>query len=258
MKSNKKYFAIIGLLILVIIIAIVVLFTNSKKTIVENPTSEIETTNNDNVEDTSVDDEPTIPENIVEFTSQQQEQVETAFNSFMDNATYQTTIQKGDTLVYITFKDLGTVTFKMYDKTAPTDCAWFEEMVENNTLIKYKWSFEKEDKRLQSGTARWHFDTTDRIYTIEEQVDEIFPMKYCLYHKMASSNNFYICLGDYQVSEIDKANVDPEYIKFLEKYDGDMTLYQHCVILGRAVENEKLLDKLTNDFEITKITLKHT
>ena len=163
MKSNKKYFAIIGLLILVIIIAIVVLFTNSKKTIVENPTSEIETTNNDNVEDTSVDDEPTIPENIVEFTSQQQ-----------------------------------------------------------------------------------------------EQVDEIFPMKYCLYHKMASSNNFYICLGDYQVSEIDKANVDPEYIKFLEKYDGDMTLYQHCVILGRAVENEKLLDKLTNDFEITKITLKHT
>ena len=257
MKINKKLLGILIAFIFIVVIILIVIFNNKEdKPNIDTENNEvIETKQPLNDEEEPVGDENE-PFDVVEFTPEQSEKVETAFNSFMDNVKYQTTIQKGDTLVYITFKDLGTVTFKMYDKTAPIDCAWFEDLVEKNAPIKYQWTFEKEDTRLKPGTARWHFETDERVYTREEQVSEVFPMKYTLYHRMASCNNFFICLGDYEVSEVDKQNVSQEYIDYLEKYDGDMTLYQNCVIIGRAVENEKLLDKLTSDFEITNITVK--
>jgi hypothetical protein len=172
----------------------------------------------------------------------------------MVNEKYQTTVEDGDTLVKIKFKGLGTVTFKMYDDTAPKATAWFYQLVEDGTKIAYKYSYEKTDTRRNADRARWYFVTTDRVYNREEQVDEVYPMKYCIYQTLYSSNNFYICLDEIEVTDTDlQSDVDTSYLEYLAKYGGNMALYQRCIVLGRAVENEELLDQLGYDFEIESI-----
>lgn len=190
---------------------------------------------------------------VMEFTEKQQEKVAEAFNSFMDSASYQTTLNEGDSILYVSFKSLGTVTFKLYDEYAPDSIDWLEGLIQNNTQIQY--DDKRDGGRLGLGTPQFQFITTDRHYNRDEQVPEIFPMKYCLYHIGHSSNNFYFCTLDYAENAIDSYNVPEEYLSYLRKYGGNMSVYLSSIVMGRAVENAALLDQLTPDFELESMTI---
>lgn len=252
-KKLLKFF--ITILIIAIVFIVMILSKEKNTSEIEDTSIEIETleTPQEMTEVPIVENSDTeiIDSGVVSFTDEEKEQVNDAFTSFLTNEEYQTTIQEGDTLVYITFKNLGTVTFKMYDKTAPDAVEWFSSLVNENKKIDY--SDKEHGTRMKDNSVRWDFVTTERVYNREEQVSEIFLMKYCLYQKLYSCNNFYICLSDYIENETDNANVPEEYISYLKKYGGDFTLYQNCIVLGRAVENQEILDKLDETFEIEKI-----
>lgn len=252
---KKKLPKILIIIPIVIIIFMVMILNknndgNDKKDESKNkvPSTQIEVISNEE-NSTEIEDPPNDSTEIVEFTNEQKSEVDKAFSSFMDNKKYQTTIEDGDTLVYITFKNLGTVTFKMYDKTAPKAIEWFTQLIKDNTNLTY----DKNKFNDTSHYARFGFVTTDRVYNREEQVDEIYPMKYCLYQKLYSCNNFYIDVTDYEENSIDEKNVDKDYISYLKKYGGNFALYQNCIVLGRAVENQQLLDSLDFNYEITSI-----
>lgn len=251
----KKILKILLTILVIALVFLVMVLSKEKTEPIEEETptkieeiNPTETPNNEEIE------EPKSENNeIATFTDSEKEKVENAFSSFLENEEYQTTIQEGDTLVYITFKDLGTVTFKMYDKTAPESVNWFIQLVEENTEIRYK--DKKQGSRFKDKTAKFYFATTDRIYNRDEQVDEIFPMKYCLYHTLYSCNNFNISLVDYVKNDIDSQNVDEEYLNYLQKYGGNFPLYKNSVVLGRAVENIEILDKLDENYEIESISV---
>lgn len=190
---------------------------------------------------------------VMEFTEKQQAKVEEAFNSFMDSASYQTTLNEGDSVLYITFRGLGTVTFKLYDEYVPDSIDWLQGLIQNNTQIQY--DDKRDGGRLGLGTPQFQFITTDRHYNREEQVPEIFPMKYTLYHIGHSSNNFYFCTLDYAENAIDNYNVPEEYLNYLKTYGGNMSVYLSSIVMGRAIENETLLDQLTSDFELESMTM---
>ena len=250
---SKKLLKIFLTILIVAIVFIIMIASKENKDDKneENkiPSTEIEKSYS-NIINTEIE-EPTISTEVVEFTNEQKNKVENAFTSFLDNETYQTTIEDGDTLVYITFKDLGTVTFKMYDKTAPKAIEWFTQLVKENKSLIY------DNKKFNNidGYAKFGFTTTDRVYNREEQVDEIYPMKYCLYQKLYSCNNFYINVTDYVENQIDTKNVDENYISYLKKYGGNFALYKNCIVLGRAIENQQILDSLDSNYEITSIKI---
>lgn len=249
-KKILKFF--ISILIIALVFLIMFLNKENEDSTNENPSNVI----NENIETPKEVTEGIIIENteteiidsgVVSFTQEDTDKVDNAFTDFMQNEKYQTTIQNGDTLVYITFKNLGTVTFKMYDKTAPKAIEWFTSLANANKKIE---NFEYHNI---DGFINWQFITTDRVYNLEEEVDEIYPMKYCLYQRLYSCNNFYISTSDYIENEIDSTNVSTEYIDYLKKYGGNFALYQNCIVLGRAVENKEILDKLDTNYEIEKI-----
>lgn len=193
------------------------------------------------------------PIEIVEFTEKQKKAVDEAFQSFMDYAEYQTTLNEGDSTLQISFKGLGTVTFKLYEEYVPDSIDWLQGLIEKNTQIQY--DDKRNGGRLGMGTPQFQFITTDRHYNREEQVPEIFPMKYCLYHIGHSSNNFYFCTLDYVPNTIDSHNVPEEYLNYLSVYGGNMSLYGSSIVLGRAVENEEILDRLDANFQLESMTM---
>lgn len=192
---------------------------------------------------------PVVNPDSITFTEAELKKVETTFNAFLENEEYQTTVQDGDMLVEIKFKDIGTVTFKMYTDTAPKAIEWFTSLAERKVETVPK-------GYNNAGANRFYFVTTEREYNREEEVEGIFPMKYCLYQKLYSCHTFYFCVNDYIENDIDNNNFNPEYIEYLKKYGGNLTVYEDCIVLGRAVKNAELLDALGDDYVIESIKVK--
>ncbi len=254
MEKKKKILKGILICMGVILLFIILRLSNIEEPPIEdNPQSSTETP----VEIPSeIQEETDKKENelqVMEFTEKQQQKVEEAFNSFMDSAEYQTTLNEGDSILYVTFKDLGTVTFKLYDEYAPDSINWLQGLIEKNTQIQY--DDKRDGGRLGFGTPQFQFITTDRHYNRDEQVPEIFPMKYSLYHIGHSSNNFYFCTLDYTENAIDSYNVPEEYLNYLSTYGGNMSIYLSSIVLGRAVENENILDQLDANFQLESMTM---
>lgn len=255
MDKTKKLLTILVSVLIVVIILLVMIFSNrtTNKPITNNTitnTEEIEDSNN--YEEPMGNEEQTIeveePKDIV-FSETEQQKVNDTFTTLLKNEVYQTQVQEGDILVDITFKDIGTVTFKMYQKTAPTSVNWFLNLIENNVEIKTKESD-------SDAYSKFYFVTTEREYNYDEATTDIFPMKYTLYHRLYSCHTFFFCTNDYVENIIDTNNVDVKYIDYLKKYGGNFAEFGNCVVLGRAVENAILLDQLKNGYEIEKITIR--
>lgn len=245
----------VGVLIISFLLIVVLLSNKEEPEQNEPEPTEIETesTMTETFESEPETETETSTLEVVEFTEKQKTKVEQAFTSFMDNAEYQTTLNEGDTVLYVVFKGLGTVKFKLYEEYAPDSIDWMQELIENETRIRY--DDKRDGGRLGNGNPQFKFVTTDRKYNRKEQVPEIFPMKYCLYHILQSCNNFYFCTMDYLPNITDSYNVPQEYLNYLSTYGGNMSVYESSVVLGRAVENQYLLDNLTENFQIESMTM---
>lgn len=253
---EKKILKISIVALIISLLLIIVILSNKEETepnIIPETSEIVETETISETQTESFKESSSTELEIVEFTEKQKNKVDEAFNSFMDNAEYQTTLNENDSILYVTFKGLGTVTFKLYDDYAPNSINWLQELIETNTNIRY--DDKRDGGRLGYGNPQFKFITTDREYDRSEQVSEIFPMKYCLYHILQSCNNFYFCTMDYMPNIIDSHNVPEEYLKYLETYGGNMSVYGSSVVLGRAVENAYILDNLSGNFQIESMTM---
>lgn len=254
MENKKKILRTILIILGVILLFVILRLSN----IEEEPKQPIEPVETEEPSKEPIKkEEPTVneenPLGVIEFTEKQLKAVDEAFQSFMDSAEYQTTLNENDSVLYVTFKDLGTVTFKLYEEYTPDSIDWLQELIEKNTQIQY--DDKRNGGRLGWGNPQFQFITTDRYYNRDEQVAEIFPMKYCLYHIGHSSNNFYFCTLDYAPNAIDSYNVPEEYLNYLSTYGGNMSVYGSSIVLGRAIENKEILDQLDSNFQLESMKM---
>ena len=248
--EKRNLFLIIWMAIVIVIAIIIGIILFGGDTIEEEQDIYSEVTTEETTEMGTLELVPEeLPPDYVEyvFTSEEQEIIDETFNPIIDNQNYQTTVSENDILVDITFKDYGTVTFKMYQETAPTTVDWFLSLKDVPT----------ESSETSKDALKFQFITTDREYNTDEQEADVFPIKYSLYQIMNSCNNFYICMGDYTESETDNYNLEEKYLNFFKQYDGDFTMFKECVVLGYAINGHDILDSLPVNFEIESITIQN-
>ena len=246
---KNKILIFIGIIAILFIVGISMIFSY-KETVGDAPNEPVQTEVPTITEPPT--DEPVVseePEETVAPSLSPEEKIESdaIFGTLLKNEAYQTTAKSGDTLVDIKFKGVGTVTFKLYTDKVPKTTAWFTSLIKNNT------------KPIKEGVgenyAYWSFETIDREYHKEEVTRDLFPMKGCIYQKSSGTNRFYICLGDIELTENDTANFSKEVCNYFKKNGGNFALYDEVTVLGRAVGNIQLLDKLGDNYKIEGISV---